>query len=63
MPDKTDQEVHHGAAGDLGQHEMAGEGQEHAEAEYLKRMLAAQDQRSQPGRFQPRPVLAAGSAR
>ena len=53
----TDNEVQPGAAGDLGQHEMPGKRQEHAEAENLQRMLPAQDQRPQPGRFQPGPVL------
>ena len=32
----------------FGEDEMAGEGQEHAEAEDLQRMLAAQDQGLQP---------------
>jgi hypothetical protein len=57
IPANADQRVHAGTAGNLGQHEMPGEGQEDAEAEYLKRMLAAQDQWSQPGRFQPGPIL------
>src|SRR5207244_5642345 len=52
----ADQGVHEGTAGNLGQHEMPCEGQEDAETEYLKRMLAAQDQWSQPGRFQLWPI-------
>ncbi len=53
----TDEEMQPGTAGNLGQHEMPGERQEHAEAENLQRMLPAQDQRPQPARLQSRPVL------
>src|SRR6266404_242823 len=51
----TDNEMHHGAAGDLGQQEVPRERQEYAEAENLQRMLAAQDQRPQPDGFQSGP--------
>ena len=54
---QTNQRMHGWPPGDLGQDEMAGKGQEDAEAENLQRMLAAQDQWPQPRRFQARPLL------
>ena len=40
------------AAGEFGQQEIACKRKEHAETKYLQRMLPAQNQRPQPGRFQ-----------
>ena len=57
IPQRLTKRMQCRTAAAFGQDEMAGEGQEHAEAEDLQRMLAAQDQRLQPVRFQPRPVL------
>src|SRR5215471_5807473 len=52
----ADQCMQRSTAGHLGQDEMPGKGQEYAEAEDLKGMLAAEDQGLEPGRFQPCPV-------
>ena len=45
MPAMLTHDLHQQPVGHFGDHEMAGEGQEHAEAEDLQRMLAAQDRR------------------
>ena len=52
----ADRDLHRDSGRDLDLDEMGRKRQEHPEAEDFQRMLAAQDRRPQPGRFQRRPV-------
>jgi hypothetical protein len=55
-PGHADKEMHPCSAGDFRQNEMSRKCEKHAKTENLERMLAAPDDRAQPGRFQARPV-------
>src|SRR6185503_4562829 len=53
---RADENMHRQPVGYFGEHEMVGEGEEHAETEDRQRMLAAEDRRLEDRVLQRRPA-------